>query len=163
MDRRLIWFLVFLAPVMAWMMGKVGKRYRRLNHAIQEASADMLQTADQGSGTGGTGGIARYSLGGFHRLSGYQNGQLVGNHALLLRAGWTMRLSRAPTLTRGFFLGATLEAGNTWLQRSDVSLRHLRTGMSVYLGADTGIGPLYFGITYAPLGQAGLALFIGRP
>ena len=123
----------------------------------------LLQTADQGSGTDGTGGIARYSLGGFHRLSGYQNGQLVGNHALLLRAGWTMRLSRAPTLTRGFFLGATLEAGNTWLQRSDVSLRHLRTGMSVFLGADTGIGPLYFGITYAPLGQAGLALFIGRP
>ena len=39
--------LLLLAPLMAWMMGKVGKRYRRLNHAIQEASADMLQTADQ--------------------------------------------------------------------------------------------------------------------
>ena len=39
--------LLLLAPMMAWMMGKVGKRYRRLNHAIQEASADMLQTADQ--------------------------------------------------------------------------------------------------------------------
>ncbi len=39
--------LLLLAPVMAWMMGKVGKRYRRLNHSIQEASADMLQTADQ--------------------------------------------------------------------------------------------------------------------
>ncbi len=39
--------LLLLAPIMAWMMGKVGKRYRRLNHAIQEASADMLQTADQ--------------------------------------------------------------------------------------------------------------------
>ncbi|MGV8943876.1 lipid A export permease/ATP-binding protein MsbA [Thermomonas sp.] len=39
--------LLLLAPFMAWMMSKVGKRYRRLNHAIQEASADMLQTADQ--------------------------------------------------------------------------------------------------------------------
>lgn len=39
--------LLLLAPAMAWMMGKVGKRYRRLNHAIQESSADMLQTADQ--------------------------------------------------------------------------------------------------------------------
>ena len=29
------------------MMGKVGKRYRRLNHAIQESAAQMLQTADQ--------------------------------------------------------------------------------------------------------------------
>ena len=39
--------LLLLAPAMAWMMGKVGKRYRRLNHAIQESSAEMLQTADQ--------------------------------------------------------------------------------------------------------------------
>ena len=39
--------LLLLAPAMAWMMGKVGKRYRRLNHAIQESSAQMLQTADQ--------------------------------------------------------------------------------------------------------------------
>ena len=39
--------LLLLAPAMAWMMGKVGKRYRRLNHAIQESAAEMLQTADQ--------------------------------------------------------------------------------------------------------------------
>ncbi len=39
--------LLLLAPAMAWMMGKVGRRYRRLNHAIQESSAEMLQTADQ--------------------------------------------------------------------------------------------------------------------
>lgn len=39
--------LLLLAPAMAWMMGKVGRRYRRLNHAIQESAADMLQTADQ--------------------------------------------------------------------------------------------------------------------
>ena len=39
--------LLLLAPALAWMMGKVGKRYRRLNHAIQESAADMLQTADQ--------------------------------------------------------------------------------------------------------------------
>jgi NTE family protein len=31
------------------------------------------------------------------------------------------------------------------------------------LGADTGIGPLYFGLTYAPRGTTGLALIIGRP
>ena len=39
--------LLLLAPAMAWMMGKVGRRYRRLNHAIQESAAEMLQTADQ--------------------------------------------------------------------------------------------------------------------
>ena len=108
-------------------------------------------------------GATRYTLGGFQRLSGYQTGQLLGNHALLVRLGWMMRLSQTPTLTRGFFVGATLEAGNTWLERRDIALRGLRTGMSLYLGADTGVGPLYVGITYAPKGQAGLALSIGRP
>mgnify|MGYP002142958671 CR=1 FL=1 len=120
----------------------------------------LAQTSQQSNISGGA---ARYMLGGFHRLSGYQNGQLVGNHALLLRMGWTRRMSQAPTLTRGFFVGATLEAGNTWLDRRDVSLTGLRTGMSLYLGADTGIGPLYLGITYAPKGQTGLALSLGRP
>ena len=39
--------LLVLAPAMAWMMGKVGRRYRRLNNEIQQSSAEMLQTADQ--------------------------------------------------------------------------------------------------------------------
>ncbi|MBE2211861.1 MAG: lipid A export permease/ATP-binding protein MsbA [Xanthomonadaceae bacterium] len=39
--------LLLLGPVLAWTMGKVGRRYRRLNHEIQQSSAEMLQTADQ--------------------------------------------------------------------------------------------------------------------
>mgnify|MGYP000603187106 CR=1 FL=1 len=66
----------------------------------------LAQTSQQSNISSGA---ARYSLGGFHRLSGYQNGQLVGNHVLLLRMGWMHRLSQAPTLTRGFFVGATLD------------------------------------------------------
>ncbi len=120
----------------------------------------LVQTAAQSTGAGD---LPRYTLGGFHRLSGYQDGQLLGNHVLLLRLGYSHRLSQAPTLTRGFVVGATLEAGNAWQQRRDVSASSLRTGMSLYLGADTGIGPLYVGITHAPRGSTGLALFIGRP
>ena len=119
-----------------------------------------LQTSQQ---NGAAASVARYTLGGFHRLSGYQDGQLIGNHVALLRLGWYRRLSLTPGLVRGFFAGATLEAGNAWQQRSQISASDLRTGMSLFLGADTGIGPLYFGITHAPRGQTGLALFIGRP
>jgi NTE family protein len=39
----------------------------------------------------------------------------------------------------------------------------LRSGMSLYLGSDTGLGPAYFGITTAPRGETGIVLFIGRP
>lgn len=105
----------------------------------------------------------QYTLGGFQQLSGYQPGQIAGNAVMLGRLGWYMRLPQAPVFARGLFLGATLEAGNGWPDRRQLSLSGLRTGGSLYLGADTGIGPMYLGMTWAPQGQAGLALFIGRP
>ena len=107
--------------------------------------------------------VGRFTLGGFHNLSGYAPEQINGNHMLLLRATWYMRLNQQVALTRGFFFGGTLEAGNAWLQRADVSLRDLRLGSSLFVGADTGLGPMYLGLTYAPRGSAGLVFFIGRP
>jgi NTE family protein len=107
--------------------------------------------------------VERYTLGGFQQLSGYQRDQLLGNHVLLLRLGAYRRLSQTPALTRGFFIGGTLEAGNAWTRNSDIDLHKLRTGMSLYLGADTGIGSLYLALTYAPQGRAGVTLMLGRP
>ena len=118
-----------------------------------------LLHADQGSSAV----IGRYTLGGFHQLSGYKPGQLDGNELLFGRLTYYRRLESAPLFTRALFAGASLEAGNAWRERSAVSLGDLRTGMSAFLGADTALGPLYFGLTYAPRGSAGLVLFIGRP
>ena len=112
---------------------------------------------------GRSGEVGRYTLGGFHQLSGYYSGQLEGNDLLLFRLGWYARREQPLALTRGFFFGGTVEAGNIWQQRSAMRLSNLRAGFSVYLGADTGIGPLYLGLTSAPGGSTGLALFIGRP
>jgi NTE family protein len=105
----------------------------------------------------------QYTLGGFQQLSGYRPGQIAGNAVLLGRLGWYMRLPETPVFARGFFAGATLEAGNAWADRHQISLSGLRGGGSLYLGADTGIGPMYLGLTWAPQGEAGLSLMIGRP
>ncbi len=107
--------------------------------------------------------IGRYELGGFHRLSGYRDGQLLGNYLLFSRLTWYMRLPVQPVAVRAYFVGATLEAGNAWASRAEVSTGSLRNGMSLFVGADTGLGPLYFALTHAPGGQTGLVLFIGRP
>jgi NTE family protein len=107
--------------------------------------------------------IDQYTLGGFQQLSGYRPDQLSGNAVLFGRLNWYMRLADTPVFARGFFVGASLEAGNAWDDRSQMALAHLRGGSSVYLGADTGIGPMYLGLTYAPRGELGVALFIGRP
>ena len=50
-----------------------------------------------------------------------------------------------------------------WATRTLVDRRSLRSGMSLFVGADTALGPLYLGLTHAPRGGSGLALFIGRP
>lgn len=107
--------------------------------------------------------LGRYTLGGFHQLSGYRSGQLDGNAVVFTRLTWYRRSLSAPVFTRGFFVGATLEAGNTWVRQRDMTLSGLRGGMSVFLGADTGLGPVYFGLTHAPRGSQGLYLFVGRP
>lgn len=39
--------VLLLGPVVAWMMDKVGRRYRRYGHRVQETSAELMQAADQ--------------------------------------------------------------------------------------------------------------------
>jgi NTE family protein len=107
--------------------------------------------------------IGRYDLGGFHQLSGYRDGELLGNYVLFTRLGWYMRLPYSPLVGRAFFVGATAEVGNAWASREQLREGSVRTGTSLYLGADTGIGPLYLALTHAPRGSSQVVLFLGRP
>jgi NTE family protein len=107
--------------------------------------------------------IGRYALGGFHQLSGYRDGQLLGNYVLLSRLSWYTRLPYEPIAARAYFIGATLEAGNAWATREALHAGSLRAGLSAFFGADTGLGPLYLAVTHAPQGGSQLMLFIGRP
>ena len=112
----------------------------------------------------GAAGPGYYRLGGFQNLSGYHLEQLAGDRLLLGRLTYYARLNTQPVLTRGFFAGASLEAGNAWLKDASMQLSQLRVGGSVFLGADTGLGPLYLGLTWAPKGVGpGLYLLLGRP
>lgn len=153
---------------LAWGEGKAEGRFQRL-----EASALAVTTLGshsfsvyglaRGASAQQSGGIGRFGLGGFHQLSGYRDNELLGNYVLFSRLGWTMRLPYVPVVARAFFVGATLEAGNAWTTRDDFRDGAMRTGMSLYFGADTGLGPLYLGLTHAPRGSSGVMLFLGRP
>jgi NTE family protein len=109
------------------------------------------------------GAVDEYSLGGFHRLSGYKVGQVVGNNLALLRLGYYHRLALNPGLARAVFAGGTVELGNAWKHSSSIRQQGLRAAFSLYLGADTGAGPVYLGLVHAPRGSTGLYFFIGRP
>jgi NTE family protein len=109
------------------------------------------------------GALDEYSLGGFHQLSGYKIGQVAGNYLALLRLGYYRRLTYNPGLARALFIGGTLEAGNAWRQSSDIDFKRLKTSYSLYIGADTGLGPIYFALVHGKGQSSGFYLFMGRP
>jgi NTE family protein len=117
----------------------------------------------QGTTRDGLAVIGRYSLGGFQRLSGYRRDELNGNVASLLRLGWRTPLTGNVAFARALTVGATFELGNTWPDLGAVRWEGMRTGGSLYVGSDTGLGPVYLGLTYAPRGSLGVNFVVGRP
>ena len=79
------------------------------------------------------------------------------------RLSYYHRLPWSSGVVRALFAGGSLEMGNAWLKRSDMNFGDLRSGGSLFLGADTGLGPLYLSVVHAPRGYTGLYLFLGRP
>jgi NTE family protein len=103
------------------------------------------------------------SLGGFLNLSGLRTDQLNGNYLALGRIVYYHQAGSLPVIGRGIYVGGSLETGNTWQQRSDVSVHGLYTSGSVFVAADTWIGPFYFAYGRATGGQSSFYLYLGRP
>ncbi|MGC4062551.1 MAG: patatin-like phospholipase family protein [Aquabacterium sp.] len=106
--------------------------------------------------------IPRYGLGGFQQLSGYAPFQVSGQQIALVRLGYYGRLANM-ALTRGLFVGTSLELGNAWDKPDEVGKGRKKTGMSLYLGGDTAFGPVYLAILNSPKIGPTLMLFVGRP
>jgi NTE family protein len=88
---------------------------------------------------------------------------VAGNYLMFGRVTYYQRLPWQLGATRALFAGGSLELGNAWLERRDMGFGNLRSGGSLFLGADTGLGPLYLSVVHAPRGYTGLYLFLGRP
>jgi NTE family protein len=103
---------------------------------------------------------AYYRLGGFLNLSGFNQRELSGPYAGLARAIYLRDLGTGLVRT---YAGASLEAGNTWKERSDIRLDQTRIAGALFLGADTILGPVYFGYGHADGGNNAIYLYLGRP
>jgi len=101
-----------------------------------------------------------YRLGGFLNLSGFNQLELAGPNLGLARAVYLHQLGSGLVST---FAGASVEIGNVWDERSDIGFDSLRVGSSLFVGADTFIGPLYLGYGLADGGYDAVYLFLGRP
>ena len=105
-----------------------------------------------------------YSLGGFFNLSGLAPQSLIGPHYAITRAIYFRKIGRGG---EGFFefpayIGASLELGNTWAQRGEISPGSAHKDASLFFAIDTYLGPVYLGTGYDERGTSGFYLFLGR-
>ncbi len=86
------------------------------------------------------------TLGGLTFLSGLSERELIGTQMLFFRGIYYRRLTQQSLLfDMPVYLAGSLEAGNAWLDKHDVSTGDLIKAGSVFLGLDLPIGPLQLG------------------
>ena len=94
-------------------------------------------------------------------LSGYTENQLFATQTALLRGVYYRRLTDAQTLfSVPVYLGGSLEAGGVWDTRHEIGKNAIAAG-SIFLGADTFLGPIFVGYGYAQGGHNALYLTFG--
>jgi len=105
-----------------------------------------------------------FTLGGFLNLSGLRPNELSGPHFGIGRLIYNRKISRGGEGIFGvpLYAGVSVEAGNVWQERSDATFGDLRKDASVFLGADTILGPVYLGAGYDSKGESAFYLFLGR-
>jgi NTE family protein len=105
-----------------------------------------------------------YSLGGFFNLSGLAPSSLYGPNYAISRAIYFRRISRGGEGLFEFpaYIGASLEVGNTWQERSEISFGTARKDGAVFVAFDTILGPVYLGSGYDTRGHSAYYLFLGR-
>ncbi len=104
----------------------------------------------------------KFSLGGFHRLSGFRDYEFTGNYSGLLRLTY-LRETKIPLPPRGknLFLGATIEGGQVWEEFTDISPEDLRLSGSIFAAFDTLLGPLYLGYGIRELDEGIIYVYLG--
>ncbi|UCB54473.1 MAG: patatin-like phospholipase family protein [Thiotrichales bacterium] len=103
---------------------------------------------------------ALFRRGGLFELSGFLNRQLAGQHFGLLEAIYYHRIGNITLLP--IYAGFSVEAGNAWNNRDEIKLDNTVLAGSVFLGADTILGPVYLAYGINDSNASTLYLYIGR-
>ena len=103
-----------------------------------------------------------FQLGGFLKLSGLQDGQLLGQSYKFGRLVYGHQITKLPLL-QGFFGGFSLETGQVDNPLIANNSSESINAASIFLATDTPIGPAYLGLGHAEGGNTALYLFLGIP
>jgi len=101
-----------------------------------------------------------FRLGGFLDLSGLAEEQLIGKYVARLGASYYRRIGDLALFPA--FAGVTVELGNAWDARRDISFGDAIWGASVWAGVDTPVGPIYVGYGRAEGDRDAAYVHLGR-
>lgn len=98
-------------------------------------------------------------LGGLFNLSGFPQNSLARQQTLFAMLQYQRRLTGKALipLAAPVYAGMSLEGGNLWDSRSDISFGDLRGAGSIYLAVDSPIGPLY--LAYGRSGASNQSIY----
>ena len=112
-----------------------------------------------------------FALGGFQNLSGYGERQVIANRIAFGRVVYGYELGSGGAVAGRLIVGGSLEVGRL---RERLNLArpvgitppeqlNVVTAGSLFIAADTVLGPLYFGAGLGEGGERALYIFLGRP
>jgi NTE family protein len=103
-------------------------------------------------------------LGGFLQLSGLGQGELLGDKSVFggLLGYFALKKFDLGALTQGMYAGLSLETGNVYVRDVGITWPSLLHGGSVFLGARTVLGPVYFGYGWAEGGRDRIYFLLGQ-
>jgi len=106
-----------------------------------------------------------FGLGGFLNLSGYKKHELTGRYAGIARIVYLNKIGgngNESFFKIPFYIGGSLETGNTWNNKDDIHTSSLKTAGSLVISFDTPVGPLYLAQGFASGGKSEYYFFLGR-
>jgi NTE family protein len=101
-----------------------------------------------------------YRAGGFSRLAGFAPNELTGQDYGLVMGGYSYQLGEV--FGQKALVGGTLEYGNAWQHRSDMSFANSILNGSLFIGADTWLGPIMLGIGAREGGHTSVFMTLGQ-
>ncbi|MFM1891878.1 MAG: hypothetical protein RLZ44_955, partial [Pseudomonadota bacterium] len=107
-----------------------------------------------------------FLLGGFLRGSGYRMDELLGDQVSMVRGVYSYMLAALPPpLGRGVYAGGSIEATRASVGLPTVVNDEVRPSASLFIGADTFLGPVYlaWGHAFADDQPDALYLLLGAP
>jgi NTE family protein len=105
-----------------------------------------------------------FPLGGFLNLSGLRADSLLGPDFAIARVLYYRQIGRGGPGYFDFptYVGISLEDGNVWQDRRDISFGNTHKDASIFLGIDTFLGPVYIATGFDQHGGEAFYLFLGR-